>query len=90
MAQPSAAPTSAPHRHMLGAALASRLPGARSSPMALERAHNGLFLLWLAFMGLLVFGAVLLWQAGAWHRLIQADPTGLTVAIVLLFTGCSI
>lgn len=90
MAQTTAAPASAPHRRMLGAALASRIPGARHSPLALERADNGLFLLWLAFMGLLVFGAVLLWQAGAWHRLIEADPTGLTVAIVLLFSGCSI
>lgn len=87
---PPTTPASAPHHRMLGAALASRIPGARHSPLALERAHNGLFLLWLAFMGLLVFGAVLLWQAGAWHRLIQADPTGLTVAIVLLFTGCSV
>ena len=87
---PPTTPASAPHHRMLGAALASRIPGARHSPLALERADNGLFLLWLAFMGLLVFGAVLLWQAGAWHRLIQADPTGLTVAIVLLFTGCSI
>jgi len=73
---------------MLGAALVSRIPGARHSPLALERMEHGLFLLWLAYMGLLVFGALLLWQAGAWHRLIDADPTGLTVTIVLLFTGC--
>lgn len=83
------AQSSAPHHRMLGAALASRIPGARHSPLALERANNGLFLLWLAYMGLLTFGAWLLWQAGAWHRLIQADPTGLTVIIVLLFAGCS-
>ena len=83
-------PASAPHHRMLGAALVSRIPGARHSPLALERMEHGLFLLWLAYMGLLVFGALLLWQAGAWHRLIDADPTGLTVTIVLLFTGCSI
>ncbi|MBW8467397.1 MAG: hypothetical protein K0M67_03955 [Thiobacillus sp.] len=83
-------PANAPHHRMLGAALVSRIPGARHSPLALERMEHGLFLLWLAYMGLLVFGALLLWKAGAWHRLIDADPTGLTVTIVLLFTGCSI
>lgn len=84
------APASAPHHRMLGAALVRHLPGARHSPLALERTEHGLFLLWLAYMGLLVFGAFLLWQAGAWHRLVQADPTGLTVTIVLLFLGCSL
>ena len=67
-------PANAPHHRMLGAALVSRIPGARHSPLALERMEHGLFLLWLAYMGLLVFGALLLWQAGAWHRLIEADP----------------
>lgn len=82
--------TTTAHHHMLGAAVVSHLPGLRHSPFALERAEHGLFLLWLAFMGLLSFGALLLWRAGAWHRLVQADPTGLTVIIVLLFTGCSL
>jgi hypothetical protein len=41
-------------------------------------------------MGLLVFGATLMWQHGLWYRLVQADPTGLTIVIVLLFVGCSI
>ena len=75
---------------MLGASLVSRLPGARATPLALERADHGLFLLWLAYMGLLVFGAWLLWQAGAWHRLMEADPTRLTLVIVLLFVSSSI
>eukprot|EP01036_Dinobryon_divergens_P001050 gene1050-1378_t len=56
---------------MLGAAVVSHLPGLRRSPFALERAEHGLFLLWLAFMGLMAFGALLLWRAGAWHRLVQ-------------------
>ena len=73
------------HHRMIGAALVSHLPGARRGPLPLEQAPNGLFLLWLAYMGLLAFGALLLWQAGAWHRLVAADPTGLTVIIVLLF-----
>ncbi len=79
-----------PHPPMLGAAVVRHLPGLRHSPFALERAERGLFLLWLAFMGLLGFGALLLWQAGAWHRLVHADPTGLTVVIVLLFAGGSL
>lgn len=83
-------PATPPHHRMLGAALVSHLPGARRSPLALEQAPNGLFLLWLAYMGLLGFGALLLWRAGAWHRLVAADPTGLTVIIVLLFIGCSV
>jgi hypothetical protein len=86
----NAAPATSSHHRMLGAALVSHLPGARRSPMALEQAPNGLFLLWLAYMGLLGFGALLLWRAGAWHRLVAADPTGLTVIIVLLFIGCSV
>lgn len=82
--------TTSPHPPMLGAAVVRHLPGLRHSPFALERAERGLFLLWLAFMGLLGFGALLLWQAGAWHRLVHADPTGLTVVIVLLFAGGSL
>lgn len=78
-----------PQHRMLGAALASRIPGAGHATLALERQPHGLFLLWLAYMGLLLFGAWLLWQAGAWYRLVNADPTGLTVSIVLLFAGCS-
>jgi hypothetical protein len=89
MPTPTPAP-SALHRRMLGAALASRIPGARTSPLALERADNGLFLLWLAYMGLLVFGSWMLWQSGAWHRLVQADPTRLTLVIIVLFAASSV
>jgi len=78
------------HHRMLGAAVVSRLPGAGHSPLALERAPHGLFLLWAAYMGLLLFASVLLWRAGAWHRLVDADPTGLTLVITALFVACSI
>ena len=87
---PATAPTSRTHHRMLGAALPSRVPGMGRAPLALERMDHGLFLLWLAYMGLLGFGALLLWQAGAWHRLVSADPTGLTLMIVLLFIVCSL
>lgn len=40
-------------------------------------------------MGLLMFASMLLWQAGVWHRLIEVDPTRLTLAIVVLFVACS-
>lgn len=88
MAVPPLIPSA--HARMLGASLVNRFPGARATPLALERADNGLFLLWLAYMGLLVFGAWLLWQAGAWHRLMAADPTRLTLVILVLFLGSSI
>ena len=88
MSSPQAPQANAAHR-MFGALLVRHLPGSRRAPLSIERADQGLFLLWLAFMGLLVFAALLLWQAGAWHRLIEADPTRLTIVIVLMFIGCS-
>lgn len=77
------------HR-MFGALLVRHLPGAARPTLNIERAEQGLFLLWLAYMGLLVFAAWLLWRFGAWHRLVQADPTHLTLVIVCLFIGCSL
>lgn len=83
-------PPAQSHGQMLGAAVVRHLPGARLGPSSLEQADRGLFLLWLAYMGLLAFGAYLLWALGAWHRLVQADPTRLTLVIVALFAGCSL
>ncbi|GAA6140544.1 MotA/TolQ/ExbB proton channel family protein [Hydrogenophaga sp. 5NK40-0174] len=74
---------------MIGASLVRRLPGVRHE-LALEQHAYGLFLLWLAFSGVLVMAAYLMWQAGAWHRLISADPTGITAAIVVMFVLASI
>lgn len=78
------------HSRMLGAALVRHLPGAGHASMGLEHQPRGLFLLWSAYMGLLLFGAVLLWQAGVWHRLVEVDPTRLTLLIILLFVVCSL
>jgi hypothetical protein len=83
------APQATTAHRMFGALLVRRMPGASQPTLNLERAEQGLFLLWLAYMGMLVFAAWLLWQAGAWHRLVEADPTRLTIVIVLLFIGCS-
>ena len=77
------------HR-MFGALLVRRLPVAGRPMLNIERAEQGLFLIWLAYVGLLVFAAWLLWQAGAWHRLVEADPTHLTLVIIFLFIGCSL
>jgi hypothetical protein len=89
----SVSPTLGPvrqHLRMWGALLVRRLPGASRPSLPLEQQAQGLFLLWLAYMGLLWMGAVLLWQHGVWHRLVKADPTGLTLAIVALFVVCSL
>ena len=83
-------PTRHGHRRMWGALLVQRLPGVSQPSQSLEQAPQGLFLLWLSFMGLLVFAASVMAQHGLWHRLVQADPTGLTIAIVLLFITCSL
>ncbi len=83
-------PVSRWHQRMWGALLVRRLPGINRPSLSLEQSPQGLFLLWLSFMGLLVFAAIVMAQHGLWHRLVQADPTGLTVVIVLLFTACSL
>ena len=86
----AATPTARSSEHrMFGALVVRHLPGSQRGPLNIERADQGLFLLWLAYMGLLAFAALLLWQAGAWHRLVQADPTRLTLVIVALFLGSS-
>lgn len=83
-------PASRWYRRMWGAVLVRRLPGLDRPSVPLEQQTQGLFLLWLAYMGVLWMGAVLLWHHGVWHRLVQADPTGLTLAIVALFAVCSL
>ena len=81
---------SSPHRRMLGARLVARLPGLQSASWRLEAQPQGLFLLWLAYMGLLASGAWLMWWRGVWAMLLQADPTGLTLAILLVFVAGSL
>ena len=83
-------PVSHWHQRMWGALLVKRLPGITRPSLSLEQAPQGLFLLWLSFMGLLVFAASVMSQHGLWRRLVQADPTGLTMVIVVLFTACSL
>ena len=81
-----AAPTAPPHRPA-GPQLAPHLPLSRLPASGLETQPQGLFLIWLAYAGVLLFAAWLLWKTGAWARLADADPTRLTFVIVALFAG---
>lgn len=47
--------------------------------------HEVLLAVWLAFFGLLVFASWLLWRLGVWQMLVAADPTLLTVVILVIF-----
>ena len=78
------------HHRMLGARLTRCLPGAQSPSVGLETSPHGLFLVWLAYAGALCFGAWVLWRTGMWWRLAEADPTRLTLLIVLIFAGCTV
>ena len=42
---------------------------------------------WLTLAGLFVFAAWLLGIKGVWALLLSADPTGITLVIILVFTG---
>ncbi len=70
------------HPAMWGALLVRHWPGAGRASLSIEQQPQGLFLVWSAAMGLALLAAVLLWQQRAWHRLLQADPTGLTLVIL--------
>ena len=49
-----------------------------------------LLLAWLAFAGVLLFAAALLWQYGVRAMLLDADPTGITMIIVAVFTAATL
>jgi hypothetical protein len=49
-----------------------------------------LLLTWLAFAGVLLFAAALLWQYGVWAMLLDADPTGITMIIVAIFAAATV
>ena len=74
---------------MLGARLVWRWPVLRQPPVRIEMGPQGLFLLWLVYAGALLACAVLLYQHGVLAMLIHADPTRLTVAMLVLFMICT-
>lgn len=75
---------------MFGALLVKRVPGARASLSAIERAPQGLFLLWLAYVAMLLWATVLLWYGGGWSTLLAADPTMITFVIVVIFWAATL
>jgi hypothetical protein len=84
----SSASTATPpsdHHRTFGALITRHIPGVRASLFSIERAPYGLFLLWLAYVGVLMWAMRVLWQRDAWHTLAQADPTMITFVIVFLF-----
>jgi hypothetical protein len=61
-----------------------------SAPQLHAQAPETLFLVWLAFAGVLLFAAALLWQTGVWRMLADADPTGITLLIIAVFSGSTL
>ncbi|MFZ2986455.1 hypothetical protein [Ideonella sp.] len=61
-------------------------PAAASRPAEAE----ALWFEWLALGGMLVFGAWLLGVRGVWALLLGADPTGLTLVIILVFVAATL
>ena len=49
-----------------------------------------LFLQWLCFLGLLLFVSFLMWRANIWGVLVAADPTGITLMIIAVFSGSTL
>ena len=61
-------------------------PARRDDSLSIEP----LWLEWLALGGMLLFGGWLLGVRGVWALLLSSDPTGLTLVIVLIFTGATL
>lgn len=55
-----------------------------------EAAPEPLWLEWFALAGLLLFAAWLLGMRGVFQMLLQADPTGITLVIMLVFAGATL
>ena len=57
----------------------------RSATVLIRSSSDAFFLQWLSFTGFLVFAAFLLWRANVWGILVAADPTGITLMIIVVF-----
>jgi hypothetical protein len=62
-------------------AIASARQGRQVEPLWLE---------WLAFGGVLAFATWLLGLRGVWALLLHADPTGITLVIIVVFAGATL
>ena len=67
----------------------SRLFQPRATALPVSGADR-LFLQWLCFVGLMVFASFLMWRANIWGVLVDADPTGITLMIIAVFTGSTV
>ncbi len=63
--------------------LRTDLPPARSDPLLVERAQQ-LFWAWAAAAGVALFAAWWLQRQGMWRALVQGDPSGISLGIVVL------
>ena len=61
-------------------------PAARSGRSAIEP----IWLEWLALGGMLVFATWLMGARGVWGLLLSADPTGITLIIIVIFAGATL
>lgn len=64
--------------------------GGRTAPAARPPMVEPLAFEWLTLAGLLAFATWLLGTKGVWGLLLTADPTGITLVIILVFTGATI
>ena len=67
-----------------------RTNSAAASNRLATQAPDTLLLQWWAFMGLLLFVTVLLGRHNVWGILKDADPTGITMTILVVFTGATL
>jgi hypothetical protein len=68
---------------------ASGQPWLRASSHSL-RPSEPLWQEWVLLGGLLIFAAWLMGIRGVWGLLLRSDPTGITLVIILLFTGATL
>jgi hypothetical protein len=66
-----------------------RQPGAGTAA-GVSPAPDQLFMQWWAFLGLLLFVTVLLGRHNVWIILKDADPTGITLVILAIFSGATL
>ncbi|MET0542594.1 MAG: hypothetical protein ABWZ88_12645 [Variovorax sp.] len=59
-------------------------------PARTERPNEALWFEWLALAGVLGFATWLLGLRGVWALLLSADPTGITLVIVVVFAGATL
>src|SRR6476469_3392518 len=65
-------------------------PAVRSTAVAAVQSADYLFHQWLAFAGVLLFSLFLLWQRNVLAMLQEADPTGITLIITVVFLGSTV